>query len=476
MRYPVFLLLVASLAFCAGEKPKQRPKIPDEFRPLVELARSAPPEFGADALLRLVASGKLRQRDLSLDLLQEAFETAGRAQHPVRMVRMQGLPPDTHASYVFGAGQVKLDALSLQCRAVGLMLSLDPRKARELFEAIRKPVLDPVRCDQALIPDVSPLYSLLARTVSSACTAEEKRREENVQFLFQYLDALSSPVELAPMAQALVSATLTPAQLQLAVATLASKLELISGDDRSFSATVNELRDGIEALARQANAQAVGLEALTRAFRKYLVTNLTGPRCEDSMDSSPSQAVDWFNREFRGDVPAIASEETQTGKREGRYEGHKYFQSPIAKRLNEDVRTLRFDPLGQARSAADRSSVEWRNKLAGVFDRLNAWSPADEDSTADYFHEKAILLQALYEMAPAGEERDGILDSFVDLLNGSSLQQQDHVEWFWHAWLLHNSSMSLPGETAKVLAAFRSSGNLVLSLYAMEEQMFPAPM
>ncbi len=474
MRYRVLLLLAAALVLSADDQPKERPKVPEEFRPLVDLARAAPPEFGADAILRLVASGKLRQKELSLDLLEEAFQMAGQAQHPVRMVRVQGVPPDTDASYAGGAGQMGFDALSLECRAVTLMLSLDARRGREMFAAIRKPALDPVRCDQGMVPDVSPVYGLLARIVSSAYSAQEKRSEENVRFLIQYLDTLTSPVDLAPMAQAVISAGLTAPQLEVALAAFASKLDLIAGDDRSFTTTVGEVRDAIEALASEAKAQGIGTEALRSALRKYLVVNLTGPRCEDTTGPSSDQVVDWFNREFRGEVSAIGPDETRTAARDGTFQAHAYFQSLISKRLNEDVRNLRFNSQGEAWSAADRSSPEWRQKLDEVLGRLNGWTAADEPSAADYFHEKAILLRAVYEMAPAGAQRDSILESFIALLNGSIVEQQDRVEWFWHAWEMRRSAASVAtAEVAKVLRAYRASGNVVLALYGLEEQMFP---
>ena len=59
---------------------------------LLDLARSAPAEFAADSLIRIAAlpqTPKVKQ----LDLLQQAFEYGGMAQHPYKSPAWGAPPP-----------------------------------------------------------------------------------------------------------------------------------------------------------------------------------------------------------------------------------------------------------------------------------------------------------------------------------------------------------------------------------------------
>ena len=108
-------------------------KLPEPFQSIRDLADAAPPEFTADALLRIVESGKLADKAARRELLEHAFQLAASAKFPVQMQAAQGTTTDTRAGSLSDAYALKLDALSLQSRAVRDMLPLDHAKARELF-------------------------------------------------------------------------------------------------------------------------------------------------------------------------------------------------------------------------------------------------------------------------------------------------------------------------------------------------------
>ncbi len=96
----------------------ETPKLPEPFQSLVDLAHAAPPEFGAEALLRLVESGKIVGRDAQRDLVEQAFGLAVSAKFPVRKRHLPGTTLDSRAGSLSQAYGMKLDALSLQSRAV----------------------------------------------------------------------------------------------------------------------------------------------------------------------------------------------------------------------------------------------------------------------------------------------------------------------------------------------------------------------
>src|SRR5690348_1908317 len=92
-------------------------KLLEPYQSIVELARGAPVEFSADALLRVVESGKIVDPEAKIDLVEQAFRLAASAKFKVRMRKLPGSMADTRSSYLGSAYDLKLDVLSLQSRA-----------------------------------------------------------------------------------------------------------------------------------------------------------------------------------------------------------------------------------------------------------------------------------------------------------------------------------------------------------------------
>src|SRR5579864_2469886 len=89
-----------SLLFLAAASLTNAQKLPEPYQSIVELAHSAPPEFAADALLRVVESGKVAGRNTRRDLADQAFRLAGSAKFPVRMRGVTGSTVDTRSGYL----------------------------------------------------------------------------------------------------------------------------------------------------------------------------------------------------------------------------------------------------------------------------------------------------------------------------------------------------------------------------------------
>src|ERR1700742_935772 len=107
MRFAALLLIPALF----GAEPA---KLPEPLRSISDLAAAAPPEFTADALLRIVESGKLADQKARRELIDHAFQFAVSAKFPVRMVGVTGTTTDTASGSLNQAYDLKLDALSLQ--------------------------------------------------------------------------------------------------------------------------------------------------------------------------------------------------------------------------------------------------------------------------------------------------------------------------------------------------------------------------
>jgi len=429
-----------SALLLAGMLGAETPKLPEPYRSIADLAGGAPAEFASDALLRLVESGKIADKDAKIQLVTDAFHLAATAKFRVRMRRLPGSIADTRSGYLANAYDLKLDALSLQSRATADMLPLDKAKAREFFREIARPELKAPSCDDPLVYDPDAFYQALGGVANGTFTAAERAKEENMNFLLEYLGRVTSAAELAPMARVIKTAAVTPEQREILENRLDGLLESMQPDERSFSAAQPEI-------GKELGAQAQG------SLEKF---KQRSAGCPD--DAAPGVALETN----RGTVQAGSTPHVE-----------RYWESAEAKNLLVAAQKLRYTPEGKMRADAERSTREWQQQLAEFMSALAGWTPNAEKSEADYYHQKCVIFEALVELIPPGEQRDQTLQSYVSFVSNSNLQQSSPVEWFMHVHsMLDRVRSTNTGEPAKVLAAFEASGNRVLALYAALEKAF----
>ncbi len=297
---------------------------------------------------------------------------------------VSGTTTDTRSGFLSRAYDLKLDAVSLQSRAVRDMLTIDKPKAVELFRDIPPLALAPSTCEDVLVYDVADFYQTLGALVNTAFDQKQRTKEEHVTFLLDYLEQASSVAQTTPLAAVVKDVAVTP-------------------DQRAI--LVNRL-DGVVARLPQ---------------------NLV---CKDD-----ARKLD------------------------------RYWQSTNAKQVGADLAKLRMSPEGRVYADSDRTSPDWQQHLADFLSELAAWTPAPEESDADYYHEKCIVLEALIELVPPGTQRDKLFAEFLGFINQSALQQQSPVEWFMEAdamleRLRHSDNSELP----KVLDMYQNSGSATLAL------------
>src|SRR5277367_3608565 len=377
----------------------QTAKIPDAIRPLVDLSRSAPPEFGADALLRLVESGRLTDVDARRELVDEAFRLAVSAKAPLRRRYLPGSTYDTSNGPLQQAHNLKLDTLSLQSRAVTDMLRIDAPAARKLLQEMPPPIFEPLSCDDAFYYDVADFYRAVSAVVNGAFTPEERAKEEHVSFLLGYIGQVSNPAQLYPLAQAIQSAGVNDAQREVLWAKLNAMLAGVAVDDRSMSALTTEAPQGTDLILTAMRQRSAGCK-----------------------NDAPQQAPG-----------TVAANGAQPKSGDATPKLDRWWQSAAAKRMLDDGRKLRYSVEGRMLTDAERSTEEWQQRLADYLSALGGWSASDENSEADYFNEKCSVFIALVELIPPGAQRDKMFETFMDFIAGSPLQQERPVEWYTQA-------------------------------------------
>ena len=428
------LLLIPALF---GAEPA---KLAEPFRSLSDLAAAAPPEFTADALLRMVESGQLADPHSRRELIEHAFQLATSAKFAVRMVGLPGTTTDTASGSLNQAYALKLDVLSLQSRAVRDMLPLDPSKARELFGQMVKPTLAPLTCDDALVYEPSDFYQALSAVVNGSFTPKERAKEEHFNLLIDNLGQVTSPLQLAPLAAAIESAGVTAAQHQILWAQFNGLIDSLQPDGRSFTASLIAL-------------SSLSTPGTQSAFQKYRAKN---HGCET--DGAPS-------------TPASSSV-PQPAKKPSTPKLDPYWQSTSSQQLLQAGRKLRSLVSGQTLSDADRSTPEWQQQLVDYLNLIASWSQDQAESNAVFYHEKSIVYTALLDLVPPGPQSDKILADYVDFISNSGLYQQSPAEWYVEPHTVLDRAQSAPGRHSKVLEAFQNSGNPVLELEVALEKTF----
>jgi hypothetical protein len=426
------LILIPAVLF--GAEPA---KLPEPLRNIADLAGAAPPEFAADALLRIAESGKLADKSARKQLIEQAFQLAASAKLPVRMQGLQGTTTDTASGSLNQAYALGFDLLSLQSRAVRDMLPLDPSKTHDFFGQIVKPTLAPLTCDDALLYEPSAFYQALSAVVNGAFTPQERAKEQHVNLLLEALGQAISPSQLVPLAGVIENASVTAAQRQILWARFNGVLENMQPDDRSLPASLPAL----SVLA------APGIQGSLEKYRQK------SRGCEtDVVASSPNSSAP----APQPSTPKLAP----------------YWQSATAQQLLQAGKKLRYASSTQLLSEADRSTPEWQQQLADYLNLIADWTQDQQESDAAFYHEKCIVYTALLDLVPPGSQSDKILADYVDFISNSGLYQQSPAEWFVEPHTLLDRAQTDRARYAKVLAAYQDSGNPVLVLEVAVDKTF----
>jgi hypothetical protein len=402
------VVFIAGRVLPAAETEKP-PALPPNLQPLYELALAAPPEFAADALLRLTTAPGVRNRMLKRTLIEQAFQLAGQAHEPY--YRMALDPGDSREAVIAAAAPFKLDALSLQSRAAEAMSRVDAKAALAMFSAIPHPKLPPVPCDQALVPLVQEYY-----VAAGAVAATIGDTNERTRFLSAVISGMTSNVEITP-ASGLVGHS------EILGGAFLSRLSALPPDPRAYRLLAPEIES-----------------TLSLFNQDTVIPYRAKQKAANCGDQKPKLDLLW--------------------------------QSDTAKQIFSSGRSLWIRPDGTIATDADRSTEEWARRAADFLSTLESWSP-DGDSDLVFFHQRAFAYEGVLTFVPPGPIRNKVLVAYLGFLNQSNVQQPSPVEWYWHARVLLDRA---PDQQARneVLAAFRESGNVILSLEAALDALSPA--
>src|SRR6185503_2629174 len=183
-----------------------------------------------------------------VELLNQAFQAASRVAEPVRKKSWATLV-DSRSGYGERAFDLELDRLSIQSRAISAVIPLDPVLAREMFQSVVLPKVQPLDCKDSLVPDFTAYYLMVVAIAERCFTPDDIKAQAHVQFLNDQIEAVRSVSQVSAVLKAVAGARLSDDEFSRVVLSLAKAFGQVSGDPRSFAFAVQ--RDGFISIAER---------------------------------------------------------------------------------------------------------------------------------------------------------------------------------------------------------------------------------
>jgi hypothetical protein len=300
--------------------------------------RSAPPEFAASELVRIASFRVKNDKDWQRELLEEAFALARQAQQPFkRPVASYELV--SAVAFAKIVAELGMDRLTLQCAAILALLEVAPQQAVALVREIEVE-LPVTKCEEIAAPSVDAFYQMLLTVAKSCFNAKQQEKGEDTAFLESHMRQVNHPAQVAPASRLVRFYGMTPERLDRLLTTFLTALDNVRPDDRAFSNGGN--------LPSAAELQTLGIfctqyskrgEEVFARVRRYLVGQLSGPRCADNVVTATGkpvaipQAIRDFNQLIAFDgykVEEITEAEIKPGTLAGKAEKDRYWQTPKA--------------------------------------------------------------------------------------------------------------------------------------------------
>jgi acetyl esterase/lipase len=465
-----------------SETAPAKPRNPELLR-LIDELRATPPEFAADSMIKLSAHPEIDEA-WKKEILEEAYRIAFDAQYPLKMKRLSASDTETRSGYRSMAFDLKMDRLSLQSLAILYLARIDRKKARQLWGEMVQPKLEPIKCEETLVYDVSDYYRAIEEMARNAFTGEEMRTGEHIKFVDSHIVKIASPAEVADAATAIRDLIPALERFNLLVETYSRALENVANDNRSFWSRADEATAAAIALALECETRGFPADFLLTRFRDCVSRQLSAPRCADNIESGekryiPPKFVTDLNMvldryEY---IPKITEREFRPRGSDLPARFHPFWTSPRARSLFEKIQALRFgyvpkqttrykstkppEPL----SFEVRQSSEWQYKLSAFLREMFDWKPEHEASMGDYFHQKCRLFNELLELSPNSDMRLRMLDEYMSFLEQNRFQIGSFIDWHMHVSdLLQRVRLMEEEERKLALEALRYSNDRVLQL------------
>jgi hypothetical protein len=425
-----------------------------EFANLAELAQSVTPELRAMILTRIGMQPSLKDRGWKLELFEQAFEASQLAFVESRVIAVpppngplpNGIPPRV----VWANTNNGVDRLSLATAAVIAMLTVNPAKARELFERIRLPEPRVLKCTEGSVPDTSQYFETAARVGA-----------RYPEVLRQAMLRATSAAQMAALAKMLRDAE--PELKQ----SFAGILTSIPVESRAWSINIDEFTQAMSALTDSAGATEKA--ALLSGWRSYLRRGLTSVQCAEAANPNwgkkgwRSQALESFHqRAVNAGMEPLGETDVENTR------APDSACVDIAASGSDRLQRLSNEGIQFFVANDNEKDAEWHNRFKRF---LSSIEEVKKDETVeDPILFKAGMFSMAASAAPEGPLRDYVNNRFLDQLKIANVTSEQFAAWYSAV----NSWMALANfrqPKSKTLDILEASGQAMLIAIAKFRQL-----
>ncbi len=478
MRFlPLIVLLMANFSSQAGRRSR-----PPEVLALIDQARTLPAEFRADILLRLAESSLVSGSRWKEELIEDAYWSGAHASLPY-MQKTDG----RSGSVVTNALRAnRLEALTLQAKAVQAMLPLDSIKARLLFEQIAPANFPRLNCSALSTPDLVDYYQTALLVFNNSFSSRQRTEGEDVAMMRQLATSVVSHAQVPPALEMLLAAKLAPVQRRELLSLLGAELQELSHSDREYGAAETPL---VKAMSQQHIAPAEAA-ILLPALRSYIVRQVSSRRCTDNLPATGklAKSAEQFNllvvtldpEESR--YKQISAEEAKPAGDDGTYQHSLIGQSIQSQAVADAMRWLTHgDRVRNGRAVpwtlAERSRQDWLVHYDNAAKLVQNLRESDEASPEAFFCAKADALNLLAALAPPGSTRDQAMEEYREFLEDYYSSIENPNLWFtMFRHMLYTARFADdPKNKRWILDELAESSNPIIALYARLEARIGPP-
>lgn len=446
---------------------------------LIANASAAMPEVAADMLIKIAESSLVRDRQRKIELLEEAFRRSGEVQQKYRRKLWDG-PVDSRGGYLSAAFDQQIDSLSLRCRVVRAMLSLDAERARTLFSEIPAIKLDELSCKQSLAYDLAGFYETISLVAAKSFSAAEIQQGERLRFIRSHVETVHSPAQISPVINLLIDSSVSAADLSVIGKAFSSALSRVAADRRSFTASVlhNNLITNTDRLLRIYRDHDLPMSELISSFQSYLLRQLNSDQCADIASSKSTMKQIWANLDrFNAWLnDPIQPKDIKPSRIDHLDTGEQFWTSSRSSELLMKLKALTFGDGKESLTIETRRANDWQQKMELLLADVEGWDGTSENNALTYFHEKANLYARLLELAPSRESKMRVLLKFAGFWRNSEAREKSSVEWLLHLHGLLKIIKRLdPTDRTRILDVVKNSGNHALQLYSDFDLLLVSP-
>jgi hypothetical protein len=460
---------------------KRRAQYP-ELTNIYDLAESVPAPLKALALLRIATAPGMKDVQWKRELLIEAFPAADQAPTvwPTTYVmpaagRLSAMAKRLETSSNDNRGLLRL---TLQTQIVETMLSVDRAESISMFNQIAPLRLPVLTCSDGLMPDAGSYYQAAAAIAKVGFTAEQKKNGAPAQFLRGVVVAITSSVEIKPAATMLAGQGLPSDDTASVVSDFANRLDNLGGDDRAFFADLDGTSSAVMNLTGSLSDSLA--DVMLKAWRNYLILNLTGDRCRETVDpkwhyfKSAIDVINAFNARAAGResvVPIDKDDVRPRGVASGSADDTPIQLSAAEQELQSRWFAVEFSGGREGLSNEQKADPEWIANFDKYLDDIVDLAPSPSESDGDALQHKCALMHAAVMAAPPGPQTDRVIAQYVQLLQVNNISPELISSWYSEVESFLSSAEVLNHARGVALRAMEASDTPALMLVAKLERL-----